>query len=73
MTLRLETFFNFYSADDSLVSPIDAALMAAVERGNPLQRTIEVQRGEHAYFFDRWWQQKAILDYFHAPCPPTPA
>lgn len=24
----------------------------------------ETQRGEHAYFFDRWWQQRAILLYF---------
>ena len=55
---------NFYSADDSLVSPVHAQLMAAYEAGNPLQQTIEIQRGEHAYFYDRWWQQMAILTYF---------
>jgi hypothetical protein len=60
---------NFYSADDSLVSPLHAALMAAYEAGNPLQRTIEIQRGEHAYYYDRWWQQKAILTYFHDLLP----
>jgi dienelactone hydrolase len=57
---------NFYSADDSLVPAFEAQLMAAYESGNPLQETIELQRGEHAYFFDRWWQQRAILLYFKA-------
>jgi dienelactone hydrolase len=57
---------SFYSADDSLVAPFEARMMAAYESGNPLQRTIELQRGEHAYFYDRWWQQRAILLYFKA-------
>ncbi|HET7137446.1 MAG TPA: hypothetical protein VFI04_03755 [Gaiellaceae bacterium] len=52
---------NFYSADDSLVPAVEAKMMAAYETGNPLQRTVELRRGEHAYFFDRWWQQRAIL------------
>jgi predicted alpha/beta-fold hydrolase len=60
---------NFYAADDSLVAPIDAALMAAYERGNPLQQTLEIQHGEHAYYFDRWWQQMTTLEYFHALLP----
>jgi dienelactone hydrolase len=60
---------NFYSADDSLVNPEHAALMAAYESGNPLQQTVEIQRGEHAYFYDRWWQQMAILTYFHNLLP----
>jgi hypothetical protein len=38
--------------------------MMADEVGNALQRTLEVTSGEHAYFFDRWWQQRAILLYF---------
>ena len=46
-----------------------AQLMAAYESGNPLQQTLELQRGEHAYFFDRWWQQRAILLYFKAMLP----
>ena len=25
-----------------------------------------MQQGEHAYFYDRWWQQRAILLYFKA-------
>jgi pimeloyl-ACP methyl ester carboxylesterase len=57
---------SFYSADDSLVAPFEGRMMAAYESGNPLQRTIELQRGEHAYFYDRWWQQRAILLYFKA-------
>jgi hypothetical protein len=60
---------NFYAADDSLVSPVQARMMAAYEAGSPLQRTLEVQRGEHAYFYDRWWQQMAILTYFHELLP----
>lgn len=60
---------NFYSADDSLVPAFEAAMMAGYEQGRPLQRTLEVARGEHAYFYDRWWQQQAILDYFKALLP----
>ena len=55
---------NVYAADDSLVPDFEARMMAAYETGDPLQRTVELQRGEHAYFFDRWWQQRAILLYF---------
>jgi dienelactone hydrolase len=50
-------FLNFYSADDSLVPAFEARMMEAYAPGH----TIELQRGEHAYFFDRWWQQRAIL------------
>jgi dienelactone hydrolase len=57
---------NFYSADDSLVPAFEAKMMAAYETGNPLQRTVELKRGEHAYFYDRWWQQRAILLYLKA-------
>jgi hypothetical protein len=46
-----------------------AELMAAYESGNPLRKTIELRRGEHAYFYDRWWQQRAILLYFKAMLP----
>jgi dienelactone hydrolase len=55
---------NVYSADDSLVPAFEAQMMAGYEVGNALQRTLEVTRGEHAYFYDRWWQQRAILLYF---------
>jgi dienelactone hydrolase len=58
---------NFYSNDDSLVSPVNAELMAAYNSGS--QRTILIQHGEHAYYFDRWWQQMAILTYFHGMLP----
>lgn len=60
---------NFYSADDSLVPSFEATMMAGYETGAPWQRTIEIQHGEHAYFFDRWWQQSAILDYFKRLLP----
>ena len=60
---------NLYSADDSLVPPFEAQMMAGYEGGNALQRTLEVTRGEHAYFFDRWWQQRAILLYFKNTLP----
>ena len=58
---------NFYSADDSLVPAFEAKMMAAYESGN--QETLELKRGEHAYFFDRWWQQRAILLYFKSLLP----
>jgi dienelactone hydrolase len=62
---------NFYTADDSLVPAFEARMMAAYESGNPIQRTIELQRGQHAYFYDRWWQQRAILLYLKATLPAT--
>jgi dienelactone hydrolase len=58
---------NFYAADDSLVPAFEAKMMAAYSSGN--QQTIELKRGEHAYFFDRWWQQRAILLYFRSMLP----
>jgi dienelactone hydrolase len=60
---------NFYTADDSLVPAFEATMTAGYEAGNPVQETLELQRGEHAYFFDRWWQQKAILLYFKSLLP----
>ena len=39
-------------------------MMAGYEGGNPLQLTVQLERGEHAYFLDRWWQQGAILTDF---------
>jgi dienelactone hydrolase len=55
---------SIYAADDSLVPAFQAQMMAGYAAGNPLLRVLEVQRGEHAYFFDRWWQQRAMLRYF---------
>ena len=63
---------NFYAADDSLVPAFEATMMAAYESGNSLQETLELSRGEHAYFFDRWWQQRAILLYFKTVLPSAP-
>jgi dienelactone hydrolase len=56
---------NFYAADDSLVPAFEARMMAAYGPGH----TYELTRGEHAYFFDRWWQQRAILLYFKSLLP----
>jgi dienelactone hydrolase len=58
---------DFYAADDSLVPAVTAKLMAAYASGN--EQTIELSRGEHAYLFDRWWQQRAILVYFKSLLP----
>jgi predicted alpha/beta-fold hydrolase len=60
---------NVYSGDDPLVQPFHATLMAGYEAGNPLQRTLEVEQGNHAYFYDRWWQQRASLLYFKRTLP----
>jgi dienelactone hydrolase len=58
-----------YAADDALVQPFHATLMAGYQAGNPLQRTLEVASGSHAYFYDRWWQQRAMLLYFKETLP----
>jgi dienelactone hydrolase len=63
---------NFYAADDSLVPAFEARMMAGYEEGAPLKQTLEIQHGEHAYFYDRWWQQNAILTYFKALLPGAP-
>jgi hypothetical protein len=60
---------NLYTADDSFVQPFQATMMAGYEGAAPLQRTILLSRGEHAYFFDRWWQQRAILLYLKSQLP----
>ncbi|HEV8437480.1 MAG TPA: hypothetical protein VGT40_05250 [Methylomirabilota bacterium] len=60
---------GFYTADDPLVAPFQATMMAGYQAGQPLQRTFELSRGNHAYFYDRWWQQRAILLYFKALLP----
>jgi dienelactone hydrolase len=58
-----------YAADDTLVQPFHATLMAGYQAGNPLQRTLLVESGNHAYFYDRWWQQRAMLLYFKETLP----
>jgi dienelactone hydrolase len=60
---------TLYAADDSLVQPFHATMMAGYQAGNPLQRTLEVELGNHAYFYDRWWQQRAALLYFKETLP----
>src|SRR5438093_900858 len=68
-TMATVPLLNIYSNDDSFVAPWNAGFMAAYEQGSPLQQTILIASGEHAYFFDRWWQQAAILTYFHFLVP----
>jgi predicted alpha/beta-fold hydrolase len=58
-----------YAADDTLVQPFHATMMAGYQTGNPLQRTLQVEAGNHAYFYDRWWQQRAMLLYFKETLP----
>lgn len=58
-----------YAADDALVQPFHASMMAGYQSGNPLQLTLEVELGNHAYFYDRWWQQRAMLLYFKTTLP----
>ena len=64
-----------YAADDALVQPFHASMMAGYQAGNPLQLTLEVEAGNHAYFYDRWWQQRSMLLYFKETLPgaATPA
>ena len=65
----LVPLLNLYSEDDSLVKPYNATMMAGYNTGAPLQRTVLVRQGEHAYFYDRWWQQRATLLYFKGLLP----
>ena len=58
---------SFYAQDDPLVQDFQARMMAAYALGS--RRTLELTRGAHAYFYDRWWQQRAILLYFKALLP----
>ena len=58
-----------YAADDTLVQPFHASMMAGYQTGNPLQLTLAVEAGNHAYFYDRWWQQRAMLLYFKETLP----
>jgi alpha-beta hydrolase superfamily lysophospholipase len=60
---------NVYAQDDPLVQDFQATMMAAYNAGHATQRTVELRRGAHAYFYDRWWQQRAILLYFKALLP----
>ncbi len=60
---------NLYAQDDPLVQPFQATMMAGYDKGNPNQRTLMIAQGAHAYFYDRWWQQRAILIYFDALVP----
>jgi predicted alpha/beta-fold hydrolase len=64
---------SFYASDDPLVDDFQARMMAGYEVGNPQQLTLELQRGAHAYFYDRWWQQRAILLYFKQLLPTATA
>jgi len=60
---------SFYAADDPLVLPFHAQMMAGYESTGDTRRTRLIQRGAHAYFYDRWWQQRAILLYFKQLLP----
>ena len=55
---------NVYANDDPLVLPFQATMMAGYNGTNPIQKTILLREGLHAYYNDRWWQQRATLIYF---------
>jgi hypothetical protein len=44
-------------------------MVAGYQAGNPIQLTLEVSRRNHAYFYDRWWQQRSALTYFKRLLP----
>ena len=60
---------NVYANDDPLVAPFQATMMAGYNAGKPLQKTLLLNEGLHAYYNDRWWQSKATLLYFKALLP----
>jgi dienelactone hydrolase len=68
-TVVTTPLLTLFAADDPLVAPFQATMMAGYQAGNPLQLTLEVSRGNHAYFYDRWWQQRAALTYLKRLLP----
>lgn len=60
---------SFYANDDPLVLPFHAVMMAGYESADGFRQTRLIQRGAHAYFYDRWWQQLAMLLSFEAMLP----
>ena len=55
---------HFYAADDTLVQDYHATLLASRTNELAHHRTVLVQAGNHAYFYDRWWTQAAALEWF---------
>ena len=55
---------HFYAQDDTLVPPYHATILASRTLQMPTQRTVLVEAGNHAYFYDRWWTQAAALEWF---------
>lgn len=55
---------HFYAADDTLVPDYHATLLASRTLDMATQRTVLVEAGNHAYFYDRWWTQAAALSWF---------
>lgn len=55
---------HLYAADDTLVPDYHATMLASRTLGMATQRTVLVEAGNHAYFYDRWWTQAAALSWF---------
>lgn len=64
---------HFYAQDDDLVPAYHAVILASRTLDMPLQRTVLVEAGNHAYFYDRWWTQAAALTWFRAWLDPEGA
>lgn len=56
---------HFLAEDDELVPSWNAIALASRTLSMPSQRTLLIEQGNHAYFYDRWWTQKATLAWFH--------
>lgn len=56
---------HFLAQDDELVPSWNAIALASRTLTMPSQRTVLIEQGNHAYFYDRWWTQKATLAWFH--------
>ena len=64
---------HFYAEDDELVPGYHATILASRTRSMPLQHTVLVEAGNHAYFYDRWWTQAATLEWFRTWLDPDGA
>jgi predicted esterase len=55
---------HFFAVDDELVPDWNATVLASRTLEMTDQETVLVQAGNHAYFYDRWWTQAAMLEWF---------
>ena len=64
---------HLYAGDDELVPSWNATVLASRTAAMARQRTVLVDAGNHAYFYDRWWTEAAALTWFRTWLDPNGA